>query len=190
MSPVRTVLSLSHPCAAAPGQQECAAVAARVHRNVEQVVHSRRQAVELVVCAVLAHDAPVETSDDPGRLDLGRVHRWLSQESYWARGLSRPAFEASVAASLCLGAYDGSGRQLGFARVVTDGATFGWLCDVFVAREARGQGVGKALVEAAVTHPSLTGVRRLMLATADAHALYAGFGFQPLDVALFMERRS
>lgn len=119
-------------------------------------------------------------SDDPDRLDLDFVHAFLAERSDWARGIPREVVARSLQNSLCLGAYRGD-RQVGFARVVTDRATFGWLADVFVTEEFRGQGVGRALVSAVMEHPDLQGVRRLMLATADAHSLYARHGFRPVD---------
>ena len=121
----------------------------------------------------------VSVSFDAGRLDVALVHRWLSRESYWARGISEAVFRRAVAGSLCAGAYR-DGAQVGFARVVTDRATFSWLCDVFVVETERGRGVGRALIAAVVAHPDLRGVRRMMLATSDAHGLYARYGFEPV----------
>jgi N-acetylglutamate synthase-like GNAT family acetyltransferase len=125
----------------------------------------------------------MEISTDPQRLDVDRVHRWLSEESYWARGRPREVTERAIAGSLCFGAYDDDGAQIGFARVITDGATFGYLADVFIAAEARRAGVGKSIVRAILGHPSVLGLRKLTLATEDAHGLYAQFGFGPLDDA-------
>jgi GNAT superfamily N-acetyltransferase len=122
----------------------------------------------------------MEISTDRARLDLDLIHRFLAEESYWARGRLREVTERAIAGSLCFGAYDG-GAQVGFARVVTDGATFGFLADVFVITSARGAGVGKALVAAVVAHPDVRGLARLTLATHDAHELYARFGFTPFD---------
>ena len=121
----------------------------------------------------------IEISDDPGRLDVDRVHRWLSESAYWALGRPRDVVERSIAGSLNLGAYV-DGELVGYARVVTDRATFAWLCDVYVDESVRGGGVGKALVGAVVGHPDLQGLKRFLLATADAHGLYAGFGFEPI----------
>lgn len=126
------------------------------------------------------HDGYI-ISTDPERLDLGVIHRWISTESYWAAGRSRQTVEASVAASLNFGLYTDSGEMVGAARVVTDLATFGWLCDVFVVDDHRGRGLGKALVSAVVEHPNLSGLQRMILATADAHDLYAGYGFESMD---------
>jgi N-acetylglutamate synthase-like GNAT family acetyltransferase len=125
----------------------------------------------------------MEISTDPDRLDVDRVHRWLAEESYWARERPREVTERAIAGSVCFGAYDDDGVQIGFARLITDGATFGYLADVFVAADARGDGVGKAIVRAILGHPSVSGLRNLTLATEDAHGLYAQFGFARLDDA-------
>lgn len=114
-------------------------------------------------------------STDPGRLDLDVIHRYLSEESYWARGRNREVVERSVATSLNFGVYDGE-RQIGGARVVTDGVTFGWLCDLFVLPDHRGLGVGTALIRAVVEHPDVADLKRLVLATEDAHELYRDVG--------------
>ncbi|OIV36354.1 GNAT family N-acetyltransferase [Mangrovactinospora gilvigrisea] len=130
----------------------------------------------------------VEVSTDPARLDRERVLRWITEESYWARGRAASTMDRAMAGSVVFGAYDDGGRQLGFARLVTDGATFGWLCDVFVDDAARGLGVGKALVAAVRAEAERCGLRRVMLATADAHGLYAQYGFRELaKPGLFME---
>jgi N-acetylglutamate synthase-like GNAT family acetyltransferase len=125
----------------------------------------------------------MEISTDRDRLDVDRVHRWLTEESYWARGRPREMTDRAIAGSLCFGAYDDAGVQIAFARLITDGATFGYLADVFVAADARGGGVGKAMVRAILAHPAVLGLRKLTLATEDAHGLYAQFGFGPLDDA-------
>lgn len=120
-------------------------------------------------------------SDDKSRLDLELISKWLGTSSYWAKGRPFAVVARSVQHSLCIGAYDANGAQIGFARVVTDYATFAWLCDVFVVEEARGRGVGKRLVEAVVAHRKLGGLRRFLLATRDAHTLYQRHGnFKPL----------
>jgi GNAT superfamily N-acetyltransferase len=117
-------------------------------------------------------------STDRSRLDLDAVHAYLSEEAYWSPGVPRAVVERSIEHSLNFGLYRGD-EQVGFARVVTDYATFAWLADVFVLREHRGAGLGKWLVETAVSHPELRGLRRWILATGDAHELYARFGFEP-----------
>lgn len=123
-----------------------------------------------------------EISTDPTRIDLDVVHRFLSEEAYWAKGRSREVVERSIEHSLCFGAYL-DGEQAGFARVVTDRATFAWLADVFVLPEHRGRGLGKRLVQAALGHPELDGVYRWFLGTADAHDLYRRYGFRELQRA-------
>lgn len=120
----------------------------------------------------------IEISTDPARLDHERIHSALAS-SYWAAGRSREVVSKSLGNSLCFGAYHGA-RQIGLARVVTDRATFAYLCDVYVEPEFRGQGVGKRLITAVVAHPDLQGLRRFQLVTRDAHALYEQFGFTPL----------
>jgi GNAT superfamily N-acetyltransferase len=121
-----------------------------------------------------------EISTDRARLDVAYIHRYLSEESYWARGRTRETVEKAIAHSLCFGVFWGA-EQVGFARVVTDGATFGWLCDVFVDDRHRGRGLGKWLVETVVAHPDLANIKRLLLATSDAHELYRRYGgFEPL----------
>jgi GNAT superfamily N-acetyltransferase len=119
-------------------------------------------------------------SCDHARLDLDVIHNFLSRESYWARGRSRERTERSVENSLVFGLYKG-GAQVGFARVVTDYATFAWLADVFVLDSERGQGLGVWLVETIMSHPQLEGMRRWLLATRDAHDLYRRFGFRELS---------
>lgn len=122
-----------------------------------------------------------EISTDPARLDLALIHRWLSEDSYWARGRTREKQELAVAGSLNFGVYDsGSGAQVGYARVVTDRATFAWLCDVYIDRPARGKGLGTALAAAVRDYLAPRGLRRILLATADAQGVYAKVGFEPL----------
>ncbi|MEU6144861.1 GNAT family N-acetyltransferase [Streptomyces sp. NPDC047081] len=129
-----------------------------------------------------------EISTDPERLDVGRVHRWLSTDAYWATGRPREKQERAIAGSLNFGVYDaGSGEQVAYARVVTDHATFAWLCDVYVDRSVRGKNIGTALVGAVRDHLQPLGLRRIMLATADAHGVYAKLGFEPLaDPGIWM----
>lgn len=123
-----------------------------------------------------------EVNDDPLRLDMDKIHAYLHAEAYWCKGIPRALMEASLRDSLCLGVYDKSdGRMLGFGRVVTDRATFAYLGDVFVDEAARGNGLSKMLMQAVSDHPDLQGLRRFMLATADAHGLYRQFGFKPID---------
>jgi GNAT superfamily N-acetyltransferase len=121
-----------------------------------------------------------EISTDPARLDVGVIHGYLSR-SYWAADRPRSVVERSIAGSLVFGLFDPSGAQAGFARIVTDRATFAWLCDVFVLEDHRGLGLGTALVAAVLAHPDLEGVR-MMLGTRDAHGLYARYGFEVVDI--------
>ena len=131
----------------------------------------------------------MEISTDRDRIDRALVHRFLSEESYWARSRTRAENDRIIDASLCFGVYEG-GRQIAHARVVTDTVVFGYLGDVFVVPEARGRGVGKALMEAVLAHPHVSGLRRFTLVTDDAHGLYAQYGFRPLDdVRKWMQRR-
>ena len=129
-------------------------------------------------------------SGDPSDIDLDRVHAWLSTEAYWALGRPREVTERAVAGSRVWGAFDRAGEQVGVARLVTDGATFGWLCDVFVAREHRGRGLGAALVAAVLAETEALGLKRVLLATEDAHEVYARHGFAALsDPTMWMARR-
>lgn len=137
-----------------------------------------------------------EISTDRARLDAALVHRWLSQDAYWAMGRPREKQDRAIATSLNFGVYEvvgdeaagnamagdeaAGGAQVGYARVVTDESTFAWLCDVYIAPEARGKGLGTAMVAAIRDHLAPFGLRRILLATADAHAVYAKVGFEPL----------
>jgi GNAT superfamily N-acetyltransferase len=118
-------------------------------------------------------------STDKSRLDVAMIHRYLSEESYWAKNMPRDLFERSIENSICFGAYDGD-RQIGFARVVTDRAVIAYVADVFVLDPHRGRGVSKLLMQAIRDHPDRQRLRRWHLLTRDAHALYAQFGFQEL----------
>ncbi|MEV7362495.1 GNAT family N-acetyltransferase [Streptomyces sp. NPDC091299] len=123
-----------------------------------------------------------EFSADPARIDVDRTHRWLSTDAYWALDRPREQHERAVAKSLNFGVYEAaSGAQVAYARVVTDEALFAWLCDVYVDRQARGKGIGTALVGAVREHLAPFGLRRVLLATEDAHGVYAQHGFEPLD---------
>src|ERR1700744_586138 len=119
-----------------------------------------------------------DISTDPSRLQLGAIHAYLTR-SYWSPGIPEDVVARAIANSLCFGLYLGD-AQVGFARVVTDKASFAYLADVYVLEEHRGQGLSKRLVETIQAHPDLQGLRRFMLATRDAHGLYAQFGFGPL----------
>lgn len=128
-------------------------------------------------------------SDDQHNLDLDRIHRWLSEESYWAEGRSLDVVRRSVQSSITLGCFAPDGTQVGVCRWVTDSATFAWLCDVFVDADHRGHGLGVFLVRSAMEHPSVQGIRLLLLGTRDAHGLYQRFGFVTASDNL-MERRT
>jgi GNAT superfamily N-acetyltransferase len=125
-------------------------------------------------------------STDPARLDLDRVHAWLAS-AYWSPGVRRDVVERAFANSLSCGAYDPQGAQLAVARVVTDQATFAWLCDVFVDEPARGRGIGRAMVRALIDDPRLQTLRRWCLATRTAHGVYAPLGFAAVDARIWME---
>ena len=118
-------------------------------------------------------------STDPGLLDLDAICDFLSR-AYWAQGRPRDRIELSLRHSLVFGIYD-NGRQIGLARVVTDYATFAWLCDVFIHEDYRKQGIGKWLMASIISHPELQGLRRFVLATRDAHGLYSQFGFTSMN---------
>jgi GNAT superfamily N-acetyltransferase len=129
-------------------------------------------------------------SDEEARLDVARVAGWLREDAYWALGRTQETVERSITHSVNLGLYRPDGDQVGFCRWVTDRATFAWLCDVYLEPSARGGGLGTWLVATAVEHPAVRGVRRQLLATLDAHGLYAQLGFTPLaEPDRWMERR-
>jgi GNAT superfamily N-acetyltransferase len=122
---------------------------------------------------------------DPGRVDIDLVHSWLSEQSYWAKGRDREVIERSIAGSRNYSVFDDEGyddaRQAAFARAVTDGATFAWICDVFVEEQHRGKGLGSWLVESIVEDLARDGVERFVLATRDAHEVYRRRGFAALE---------
>jgi GNAT superfamily N-acetyltransferase len=126
-------------------------------------------------------------SDDKSKIKVDVVHNYLCNESYWAKNISIEIVKKSIEHSFCFSLYKlnsvtkNSETQIGFARVITDCATFGYLADVFVEEEYRGQGLSKWLMEVILAHPQLQGFRQWMLATLDAHGLYAQFGFKPID---------
>jgi GNAT superfamily N-acetyltransferase len=125
------------------------------------------------------HRGDYTISTDNGRLEIPTIHYYLSNESYWAQGRSVETVQLALENSFNFGIYKND-RQVGFARVVTDFATFAWVADVFVLPEHRGQGLAKWLMEIILGHPRLQGFRRWVLATKDAHSLYERFGFIPL----------
>lgn len=125
-------------------------------------------------------------STDSEAMDVEAVHAYLAR-SYWAREIPRDLVAKAIRGSLCFGLFK-DGRQVGFARVVTDRATFAYLCDVYVLEDHRGRGLGVWLMEAVLAHPELQGLRRFMLATRDAHGLYERFGFSKMArPEIFME---
>jgi GNAT superfamily N-acetyltransferase len=119
-------------------------------------------------------------TSERGRVDVDRVHAWLSQESYWAQGRERAVVERSIAGSRPYSVYAHE-QQTAFARVVTDEATFAWICDVFVDEHHRGRGLGTWLVESIVEDLAAVGVQRFLLATRDAHEVYRRCGFAPME---------
>ena len=130
-----------------------------------------------------------EVDDDVERLQLDVVHGFL-REAYWSPGIPRDVVERATRNSLVVGLYAPDGDQVGMARAVTDRATFAWIADVFVLRQYRGRGLGRFVVEALLEHPDLSGLRRQMLATADAHDLYRRYGFEDLpDPEVYLVRR-
>jgi len=118
-------------------------------------------------------------SSDSALLNLEVIHRFIARESYWAKEIPKALIERAVKNSLCWGVYH-HGTQVGFARVISDQATFAYLADVFILPEHRGKGLSKALVATILAHPDLQGLRRWMLVTADAQGLYEQFGFKPV----------
>ena len=115
-------------------------------------------------------------STDPARLDPAAVHAFLTNV-YWCQGISRSLVEKALSNSLCFGLYHRDREQVGLSRVVTDYATYAYLCDVYVLETHRGKGLGHWMVECIMTHPDLQNLRRFTLATRDAHGIYAAFGF-------------
>jgi len=132
-------------------------------------------AARMMAVQAIEPESRYEFSTDRQRLDIGAIHAFLTQ-SYWSPGIPRAIVERAIAASMCFGVYRLS-EQVGFARVVTDKATFAYLADVFILEAHRGQGLSKRLMAFVMAHPDLQGLRRFMLATKDAHGLYTQFGF-------------
>jgi GNAT superfamily N-acetyltransferase len=118
-------------------------------------------------------------STDKKRLDIEVIHHFLENKSYWSKDIPLPVVRKAVSNSLCFGVFKGD-EQVGFARVVSDYVTFAWLADVFILKECRGIGLSKWMLEVIMSHPDLQVLRRWMLATRDAHGLYAKYGFKPI----------
>ena len=131
-------------------------------------------------CSMEATRGPFTISTDKQKLDIAYIHHFLSVESYWAVNIPLAVVQKAIAGSLCFGLYDGE-KQIGFSRMVTDCATFAFLADVFVDPAYRGKGLSKWLMETILAQPEFEGMRRIALATRDAHTLYAQYGFKPLD---------
>jgi GNAT superfamily N-acetyltransferase len=119
-------------------------------------------------------------STDKSKLDIQVIHKYLSEESYWSRNIPFATVQKGIEGSICFGLYHQQ-KQIGFARVVTDGASFAWLADVFVLEQFRGKGLSKWMMKFILAHPGLQGLRRWMLGTKDAHGLYSQFGFKALE---------
>ena len=131
----------------------------------------------------------IDLSDDKARLDVARIQSWLAS-SYWSPGIERALVERAIAGSHCLGAYHGD-EQIGYARAITDHATFAWIADVWIDEAARGAGLGRRMVQWFIDHPLFAGIRRIALVTRDAHGVYAANGFEPIArPERYMERMS
>jgi GNAT superfamily N-acetyltransferase len=122
----------------------------------------------------------IEISTDKTRLDITQIHDFLAKESAWAAGISLPVVQKAIDNSLCFGAFE-DGAQVGFARVVTDYATFAYLCDVYVPSELRGRGISRLLMDAVLSHPDLQSLRRFTLVSSTARGLYQQYGWTPLN---------
>lgn len=121
------------------------------------------------------HQGKFSILTDRKQLNINFIHDYLCNQSYWAQGRSREVVEKSIRNSLCFGVFEGE-RQVGFARIVSDYITFAWLCDVFIAKSHRGQGLGKWLIKSVISHPDVESVKFILLATSDAHELYRKYG--------------
>ena len=134
------------------------------------------------------HQDQYTVSTDPARLNIALIHEFLNRHAYWSQGIPLDIVQKSIQHSLCFGVYEGD-QQVGFARVVTDRATFAYLADVFILESHRQRGLSKWLIACVLAHPDLQNMRRILLATRDAHGLYAQFGFTQLaHPDRFMER--
>jgi len=122
----------------------------------------------------------IEIAEDKARLDVPFIHRFLNEESAWAGGISLPLVQKAIGNSLCFGAYE-DGKQIGFARVISDFASFAYLCDVFVTTTHRGRGISRLLVDAVLAHSELQGLRRFTLVSTSARDLYQQYGWTALN---------
>ncbi|MFN2412946.1 MAG: GNAT family N-acetyltransferase [Pyrinomonadaceae bacterium] len=129
---------------------------------------------------MLAFEDEFAISTDKSRLDIDAIHRFLSEESYWAATRTKDQTAKAIENSLCFGVFHDT-HQIGFARVVSDRATFAYIGDVFILNDFRGRGLSKRLMQTIIEHPELQNLRRWLLATRDAHGLYSKFGFEPLN---------
>tara|TARA_B110000196_G_C20912385_1_gene551180 strand:+ start:35 stop:478 length:444 start_codon:yes stop_codon:yes gene_type:complete len=135
--------------------------------------------------AVNTHNFTIST--DKSKLNFNVIYNFIAN-SYWAKGIPNSVMQKAIDNSMCFGIYSAHNEQVGFARVVTDNATFSYLADVFITPNLQGNGLSKLLVKTIVEHPELQGLRRFLLATSDAHGLYAQYGFKPIDnPALLMQ---
>ncbi|KYN82440.1 GNAT family acetyltransferase [Vibrio cidicii] len=120
----------------------------------------------------------ISTNQDD--FDFEVIYRFISQ-SYWAKDIPKDTLQKALDNSLCFGVLERTGKQVGFARLITDKATFAYLADVFIVEDSRGKGLSKSLIASVVSHPDVPGLRRMVLATRDAHGLYAQYGFKPIE---------
>ena len=140
----------------------------------------------------MTDEHPFTVDTDLARIDLDTVHRWLSTDAYWAMGRSRETVQRAAEGSLNFGVFDGEEALCAYARVITDSATFAWLCDVYVDRDHRGMGVGHLVARTVVDTLAPMGLKRVMLATADAHTVYERVGFVPVPAPqelMLLDRR-
>lgn len=181
LAPAEGAFICSYECTFCPA---CSASMSRACPNCAGELVARPRRGVRPAPPVELREGSLVASDDPGRLDMTYMHEFLSR-SYWSPGIPHDLVRRAAEHSLVIGAYDTSSeannRQVGYARVVTDRASFAYLCDVFVGEADRGRGVSTLLMRAVMAHPALQGLRRWMLVTRDAHGLYEKFGFRPVE---------
>lgn len=134
---------------------------------------------DFFISSIMKQDFYIST--DKSKLDISLIHDFLSNRSYWAQGRTRETIEKSINNSICFGIYNQDEKQAGFARVATDYAIFAYIMDVFIIETERGKGLGKLLIQSIMEHPELSKLRRIMLATQDAHTLYEQYGFRQIE---------